>query len=115
MSQEEKSLEDVLSFIENTAAHYGWAVVADEEFRTDLAQGLLTNYKRFGFLQCPCRDSYGDREHDRDIMCPCVYCAMDIDEYGQCFCGLFQSQEFAEQGKEPSPIPERRPERKFPY
>lgn len=113
--EQDKTLEDVIDFIRRAARQYGWAVVRDEDFLRDLAEGLLTNYRRFGFFQCPCRDSYGDREHDRDIMCPCEYCADDVKEYGQCYCGLFLSHEFAATGEFPRPIPERRPDEKFPY
>lgn len=113
--KQEKTLEDVIEFINRAAKQYGWAVVDDADFLHDLAEGLLTNYQRFGFFQCPCRDSYGEREKDRDIMCPCVYCAEDIREYGQCYCGLFLSHEFAATGEFPRPIPERRPDEKFPY
>ena len=113
--EQNKTREEVIEFIHRAAVQYGWAVVQDEDFVRDLAEGLLTNYQRFGFFQCPCRDSYGDRDHDRDIMCPCVYCADDIDEFGQCYCGLFLSHEFADKGEFPQPIPERRPDEKFPY
>ncbi|MFO7730385.1 MAG: ferredoxin-thioredoxin reductase catalytic domain-containing protein [Spirochaetia bacterium] len=114
-AKNDKTLEDVKDFIRRAARKYNWAVVPDENFMHDLAQGLLHNYQRFGFYQCPCRDSYGEREHDRDIMCPCTYCSDDIEEYGQCYCGLFLSHQFAASEKFPEAIPERRPDEKFPY
>lgn len=115
MSHTIQNIDDVLSFINRAAAYYGWTVVGDTHFLETIAGGLLKNYRRYGFLQCPCRDSWGTREKDRDIMCPCSYCAVDIEEYGQCFCGLFLSKEFAQSGLFPSSIPERRPEEFFPY
>ncbi len=115
MNPQEKTLDDIIDFIHRAAHQYNWAVIQDRQFLNDLAEGLLTNYRRFGFFQCPCRDSYGDREYDRDIMCPCTYSFEDIEEYGQCYCGLFLSEKFAASGEFPVPIPERRPEEKFPY
>ncbi len=115
MHQQEKTVEDIIAFIRRAADRYNWSIVQDEEFLLDLAKGLLENYNRFGFFQCPCRDSYGNREQDRDIMCPCIYSFEDIKEYGQCYCGLFLSHDFAASGEFPGPIPERRPEDKFPY
>ena len=111
----EKTIEDIRQFVERAAKYYGWQLNPDEEFVNAIVQGLLTNYQRFGFFSCPCRDSWGDSAHDRDIACPCVYCAEDIGEYGQCFCGLFLGREFAASGQTPTAIPERRPEEKFPY
>lgn len=113
--QKEKTLEDVLTFVKNAAHYYGWKLIDDEDFLKTLAGGLLTNYRKLGFFQCPCRDSWGEKEKDRDIMCPCDYCPQDIEEYGQCYCGLFLSPDFAKKGEFPSAIPERRPDEKFPY
>ncbi|HDQ13348.1 MAG TPA: ferredoxin:thioredoxin reductase [Sediminispirochaeta sp.] len=110
----EKSLRDILDFIDRSADHYGWIVNEDRDFVTKLAQGLLINYQRYGYLQCPCRDSWGDKKHDQDIVCPCTYCSDDIQEYGQCYCGLFLSPEFYAEGRTPTAIPERRPDSKFP-
>ena len=115
MASQTKTLKDVQDFIDKTARYYGWAVISDDGFRTTVAEGLLASYWRYGFFQCPCRDSYGDIAHDRDIMCPCTYCWPDIEEYGQCFCGLFVSKGFEKEGHSPTSIPERRPDEYFPY
>ncbi len=111
----EMDKERVLRFIDNAATHNGWKVVEDKQLLSDLAEGLLANYERFGYMQCPCRDSWGEREKDRDIICPCNYAADDIEEFGHCYCALFQSQKFFDSGEEPIAIPERRPDDKFPY
>jgi len=115
MSYAEKTMQDVLDFARRTADYYGWKLTADADFLSTLCQGLLKNYRRHGFFLCPCRDSWGDHSHDRDIMCPCEYSFEDIKEYGQCFCGLFLSEKFSASGSDPSSIPERRPDEKFPY
>ena len=41
---------------------------------------------------CPCRLAAGDREWDRDIICPCVYREPDVAEYGSCYCNLYVSR-----------------------
>jgi ferredoxin-thioredoxin reductase catalytic subunit len=111
----EKTIDGIRQFVERAAHYYGWQVTGDREFLDSLIQGLLTNLDRYGLLSCPCRDSWGDIEHDKDIACPCVYSRDDIREYGQCYCGLFLSKDFAASGKTPTVIPERRPDNKFPY
>jgi len=108
--EQHKSTERVREFVFRVARHQGWEVIGDEPFLADLVEGLKENYNRYGYFLCPCRDGTGDRDKDRDILCPCVYAAEDIAEYGHCFCGLFLSRAFAESGSFPNQIPERRPE-----
>jgi len=78
-----------------------------------LLEGLLKNGERYGVRTCPCRSASGNREKDRDIICPCDYAKPDIDEYGACYCWLFVSQDWID-GKIPRmQIPERRPREKI--
>lgn len=87
----------------------GYPFNRDRERTFDLLRGLLTNRARYGYLACPCRLASGDRERDRDILCPCVYRAADVREYGACYCQLYVSPEWNE-GKIPQvAVPERRP------
>ncbi len=80
----------------------------------DLLAGLLINKERYGYMCCPCRLAAADRDWDRDIICPCVYRAPDVAEYGSCYCNLYVSREWNE-GKIPQVyVPERRPlEKRF--
>lgn len=57
----------------------------DREKALDLLRGLLLNRERYGYMCCPCRLAAGDREWDRDIVCPCVYREADVREYGRCY------------------------------
>jgi ferredoxin-thioredoxin reductase catalytic chain len=51
----------------------------------DLLSALLFNRERYGYMCCPCRLASGDREWDRDIVCPCAYREEDVREYGRCY------------------------------
>ena len=53
------------------------------------------------------------REKDRDIMCPCVYRAADVMEYGSCYCGLYVSAAFNAGEIPKRRVPERRPPEKI--
>ena len=76
----------------------------------DLLEALLINKNRYGYMCCPCRLASGDKGKDRDIICPCVYRATDVEEFGSCYCNLYVSSDWNE-GKIPeSYIPERRPD-----
>ena len=80
-----------------------------------LLEGLLTNKERYGYMSCPCRLASGDREKDKDIICPCAYREQDVAEYGSCYCNLYVSREWNE-GKIPETyVLERRPADKMPY
>jgi ferredoxin-thioredoxin reductase catalytic subunit len=79
----------------------------------DLLEALLINKNRYGYMCCPCRLALGDKEKDRDIICPCVYREADVEEFGSCYCNLYVSSDWNE-GKIPeSYIPERRPDDKY--
>lgn len=78
-----------------------------------LLESLLINKNRYGYMVCPCRLASGDREKDRDILCPCVYRDLDVAEYGSCYCGLYVSQAWNEGQIPHVPVPERRPPEKM--
>lgn len=80
----------------------------DKERTFDLIRGLLTNKDRYGYMACPCRLASGDRQVDRDIICPCEYRAPDVTEYGACYCALYVSEEWNNGQIEQQQVPERR-------
>ena len=101
-----RSNYEVRKFVDTSAAYKHWYINPDNKFRQDLEDGLLSNYKRYGFYHCPCRDTEAGKEVKRDVACR--YAEDDIVEWGQCYCGLFVSKEFYEAKTELTSIPERR-------
>lgn len=90
----------------------GYYFNADNEMVMDLLQSLLINKERYGYMACPCRLASGNKELDKDILCPCVYREPDVADYGSCYCGLYVSKEWNE-GRIPQDfVPERRPSEK---
>lgn len=71
--------------LDGEAEGAGYHLNPDREFTMMLMEGLLANGERFGYMLCPCRIGTGEREKDRDIICPCDYRDSDLDEYGQCY------------------------------
>jgi ferredoxin-thioredoxin reductase catalytic subunit len=63
----------------------GYYFNRDREKVFDLLKALLFNRERYGYMCCPCRLASGDREWDRDIVCPCAYRDEDVREYGRCY------------------------------
>lgn len=81
----------------------------DKEMVFSLIQGLLDNKNRYGYMCCPCRLASGDREKDKDIMCPCIYREADFKKYGSCYCNLYVSKEWNEGEIPHEYVPESRP------
>ena len=104
-SQEAQTLYERLKREGEAAGYY---LNPDIGFVLDLMEGLLANEKRYGYPSCPCRLAEGVREKDLDIICPCDYRDLDLDEYGACYCALYVSEEIARGEKKPQPVPERR-------
>jgi len=100
-------------YIKMVADYRGWEIVSEKDHLEGLIEGLATNLERFGYRSCPCRLATGNKEEDKDIICPCEYAAPDIQDFGQCYCGLFLSKTYVEQGGKVRPIPERRPDEKI--
>lgn len=105
----EKTLDETRNFVEMVAKKQGWFLHPDKKFLQMLIEGLTTNYNTHGYYGCPCRLLDGDREKDKDIVCPCDYCVPDQKDFGHCYCGLYLTPNFHKSGKMPEGIPERRP------
>ncbi|HBH86105.1 MAG TPA: ferredoxin:thioredoxin reductase [Syntrophaceae bacterium] len=87
----------------------GYYFNRDKEKVLDILRDLLVNRERYGYMSCPCRLTSGDRERDKDIICPCEYRAPDVKEYGSCYCNLYVSREWNEDKIPHAYVPERRP------
>ena len=93
----------------------GYYFNKDKERSSELLEALLENKALHGYMGCPCRLLSGDRDADRDIICPCVYSVPDIEEFGSCYCNLYVSKEWNEGNIAQEYVPERRPLEKMPY
>lgn len=85
----------------------------DKDLVFELLESLLLNKERYGYMACPCRLACGDKEKDKDIICPCDYRQPDLEEFGACFCGLYISLALNNSEIESEYIPERRPPEKI--
>ena len=104
--------EELYEVLKKYAESQGIRLNKDRDFVMDIMRGLLLNEQRYGYRSCPCRLAWGEKEKDKDILCPCVYRDPDIREYGSCYCELYVSPEWNE-GKTPHrQVPERRPKEK---
>lgn len=81
----------------------------------ELLEALIVNKDRYGYMACPCRLAGGDKEADKDIICPCVYREPDVAEFGSCYCNLYVSREWNEDSGPHPYVPERRPPEKMGF
>jgi ferredoxin-thioredoxin reductase catalytic subunit len=91
----------------------GYFFSNDKVLVLELLEALIMNKERYGYMACPCRLASGDRERDKDILCPCVYREADVKEYGSCYCNLYVSKEWNDGKIEKQYVPERRPAEKM--
>ncbi|MFA6411128.1 MAG: ferredoxin-thioredoxin reductase catalytic domain-containing protein [Syntrophales bacterium] len=93
----------------------GYFFSVNKPWVLEILSDLLVNRERYGYMSCPCRLSAGDREKDKDIICPCAYRADDVLEFGSCYCNLYVSREWNEGLIEHLYVPERRPQDKMAF
>lgn len=93
----------------------GYYFNKDTERVFELLEGLLANKARYGYMVCPCRLASGDRQADKDIICPCIYRAPDVQEFGSCYCNLYVSKEWNDETIQHAYVPERRPPEKMGF
>jgi ferredoxin-thioredoxin reductase catalytic subunit len=102
-------VEKLYEILKNVQEPKGYYFSNDRESTFDLLQALITNKERYGYMCCPCRLASGDRDRDKDIICPCVYREPDVKEYGSCYCNLYVSREWNDGTIPHTSVPERRP------
>mgnify|MGYP003471931082 FL=1 len=107
-----KQLYESLKKIQEAKGYY---FSNDKERVFELMEALLVNKQRYGYMVCPCRLASGNREADKDIVCPCVYRAPDVAEFGSCYCNLYVSKAWNDGTIPHAYVPERRPPEKMAF
>ena len=102
-------VDDLYDGLKKSQEAKGYFFNQDRERTFELLRGLLTNKDRYGYMSCPCRLAAGQRERDRDIICPCVYREPDVSEFGSCYCQLYVSRDWNDRKIPHVVVPERRP------
>jgi len=107
--------EQLYEMLKKAQEPKGYYFNTDKERVFDLLAALITNKNRHGYMACPCRLASGDKENDKDIICPCVYREPDVEEYGSCYCNLYVSTEWNDKKIPHRYVPERRPPEKMGF
>jgi len=107
--------QELYEMLKKSQEPRGYYFNLDKNKVLDLLNALITNKDRYGYMACPCRLASGEREKDRDIICPCVYREPDVREYGSCYCNLYVSKEWNDETIPHQYIPERRDPEKMGF
>ena len=91
-----------------SAEDNGYFINPDKEFVETLIENIEVNKDRYGYGACPCRLASGDKTKDLDLICPCDYRDIDLEEYGSCFCALYVNKKIANSQETAQSIPDRR-------
>lgn len=105
--------KQLYEMLKKTQEPKGYYFSSDQVRVMDLMEALLINKERYGYMVCPCRLSSGEKENDRDIICPCVYREPDVAEFGSCYCNLYVSKAWNDGDIPHEYVPERRPPEKM--
>ena len=100
MSTPEELYDKLKPFQESKGRYFN----KDKESVLWLLDALNKKMTRYGYMSCPCRLTSGNREKDKAISCPCVYCDDDIKQYNSCYCGLYVSKAYNEHPDNAEPI-----------
>ena len=103
------SVDLLVQKLQQEAEESGYHLNPDTDHTRELIKGLIANEKRYGYWVCPCRLATGNKEEDKDIICPCDYRDPDLTDHGACYCALYVSEDVIKGKKTPGSIPERRP------
>jgi ferredoxin-thioredoxin reductase catalytic subunit len=105
-----ETVKGMKKYVETVSQRNNWLLNKDHVTFYNLIDGLIENKKSYGYQSCPCRLASGNRELDRDLICPCDYASDDIKEFGACYCNLYQRSDYYESIKgDFVNVPERRP------
>jgi ferredoxin-thioredoxin reductase catalytic chain len=110
-----KEIEKLYQALRKLQEPKGYYFNKDKKKTFEVLGALLANRERYGYMTCPCRLATGNREFDKDIICPCAYREADVREYGTCYCNLYASQEWNEEKIPHVYVPERRPPEKIRF
>jgi len=108
-------VEKLYEMLKKNQEAKGYYFNDDRERVFDLLGALIVNKDRYGYMACPCRLASGDRDQDKDIVCPCIYREPDVAEFGSCYCNLYVSLAWNENEIPHEYVPERRPPEKMMF
>jgi len=85
----EEQIQKLIKEYEEYAKEKGFKLNPDKKIVENLIKAMLKRKESFGERYCPCRRITGDKQKDKEIICPCVSHLEEIKKEGCCHCLLF--------------------------
>ena len=63
-------VEELYNMLKSVQEPKGYFFNKDKKMVFELLEALLKNKQRYGYMSCPCRLATGNKEVDKDIICP---------------------------------------------
>lgn len=84
-----KNIKESSKWMGKYAKAKGIVVNPNKMYLTNLKIWIAENEEIYGQRICPCFEATGDKNMDRELLCPCSFAAQDIEDHGTCHCNLF--------------------------
>jgi len=79
----------LLKTFKEYAESKGFVLNPNQKALEGLVNAFLRVKKAKGEFYCPCRIVSGNKEKDKEIICPCIFHRGEIELQGKCKCTLF--------------------------
>jgi ferredoxin-thioredoxin reductase catalytic subunit len=93
MTLNSENEEKLIKSAEEYANKVGIKLNTDQTVVKGIAKGLIMRKYKAGDIYCPCRVVTGNKEKDKEIVCPCVFHRGEIELQGICKCKFFVKKE----------------------
>jgi ferredoxin-thioredoxin reductase catalytic subunit len=81
-------------FFQKIVDPLGYKFTPDEETADFLIEQEVNIERETGVPYCPCQGRTGNRQHDMQIVCPCIpYHREHFDAMKMCWCGLYVTKD----------------------
>lgn len=79
----------IYEWAKENAKEKGYKLNPDYDIVVQAIKGLTLHKAEYGEQYCSCRPVPKDKVEAKDLICPCVTRAKDIEKRGACRCALF--------------------------
>ncbi len=82
-------IQNLIKKYRKYAKENGFKLNPNPEIVESVIKRLFENEKKYGHRYCPCRVISGNKEEDKNKICPCIWHEDEIKEKDRCHCNLF--------------------------
>ena len=80
---------EIYELAKKNAGESGYKLNPDYDIVVTAIKAIANNMRDKGEPYCGCRSTTGDKEKDKELICPCSRRDKDIAKRGACLCALY--------------------------